>query len=52
MRCNTSTLDFSYRVVAKRKGYADDRMVRMPEAESDRNIYPHGFVEGVVPVVE
>lgn len=47
-----SDAEFSYRVVAKRKGYADDRLVRMPDAENDPNVYPRGFVEGVVPVVE
>lgn len=47
-----SNAGFSYRVVAKRKGYAGDRLKRLPEAESDRNVYPHGFVEGVVPAVE
>ena len=40
LRHGKSNADFSYRIVAKRKGYETDRMKRSPSADNDPNLYP------------
>lgn len=38
--------EFSYRIVAKRLGYADDRLERAPWADNDPNLYPDQTQDG------
>ncbi|MCE9596290.1 MAG: hypothetical protein K8S98_19025 [Planctomycetes bacterium] len=36
----SSNAPFGYRIVAKRRGYASERMRHLPEADQDPNLYP------------
>ena len=40
LRGGDPSAEFSYRVVAKRLGFEDDRLERMPWADNDPNLYP------------
>jgi hypothetical protein len=40
-----ASAEFSYRLVASRRGYEADRLERAPEADSDPNLYPERAAE-------
>ena len=40
VREGSNTAEFSYRIVATRLGYEDDRMERAPWADNDPHLYP------------
>jgi len=40
LRAGDAACEFSYRIVAKRKGYEKDRLERAPYADNDPNLYP------------
>jgi hypothetical protein len=42
LRDGDPDVEFSYRIVAKRLGYEDDRLEPAPWADSDPNLYPEG----------
>jgi hypothetical protein len=46
LRDGNPDVEFSYRIVAKRLGYADDRLEPAPWADDDLNLYPEKDVSG------
>jgi hypothetical protein len=54
LREGEPNVEFSYRIVAKRLGYEDDRLERAPWADTDPNLYPElgqeaSFQQGTAP---
>ena len=54
LREGEPNVEFSYRIVAKRLGYEDDRLERAPWADTDPNLYPEldpdaTFQQGTAP---
>jgi len=47
LRDGRSNAEFSYRIVAKRRGYEQTRLAYAPEADNDLNLYPSESTESV-----
>ncbi len=45
LREGDANVEFSYRIVAKRLGFEDKRLERIPEADQDPNLYPERAVQ-------